>query len=200
MTNDHNDSLEIALKHYLKKSRLGSIVRAALIASFLLFIFNICYQINTLTYYGSILIIGIFLKIYFRQRHKRQVRRQAILIPIENVSIFEDSMTILTNDTPIEFQLQSCLMIQRDKFLYIKPLINIEGIRIPKVFFIIELPNDEQRLYFKSLMRIHQRRVRVVAFWMVAIWTLLIFYFLLSKLDLYYLQKLAYFITSHGKI
>ncbi len=200
MTNDHNHSLEIALKHYLKKSRWGSIVRAALIASFLLFIFNICYQINTLTYYGSILILGIFLQIYFRKRYLKRVRRQAILIPFENISVFEETMTIFTHNAPIQFQLQTCIMIQRDKFLYVRPIINIHDEKISNFIFITELPGEKQRLYYKSLIRIHQRKLRIVARWSLTIFIVLTLFFLLWKLDLYYVLKLIYIITSHGKI
>ena len=200
MTNEQKSSLEKALNIYMKKSKLGSIVRAALLASFLIFLFNICFHINTLIYYISFFIVFILLYIYIRKRYVRRLKRRAIMVQNENVGVIDDIMTIINDDILIEFDLEDCIMTQRDKFLYVRTVENIQGEKIANFFFITELPSEKQRLYYKSLIRIHQRELRVVARWAVAISTLLTLFFLLSKLDLYYLLKLVYIITTHGKI
>ncbi len=200
MTNEQKSSLEKALNIHMKKSKLGSIVRAALLASFLIFLFNICCHINTLIYYISFFIVFILLYIYIRKRYVRRLKRRAIMVQNENVGVIDDIMTIINDDILIEFDLEDCIMTQRDKFLYVRTVENIQGEKIANFFFITELPSEKQRLYYKSLIRIHQRELRVVARWTFAISTLLTLFFLLSKLDLYYLLKLVYIIITHGKI
>ena len=200
MTDNSQADLQLAIKIYKKTYNKIFSLRDAFIASFLMFIINMCFHINVLAYYIGFILCYIIIRILFIRRYLSKLNRSAYMLPEENV-IFEKGTVLIHDGELIIFsRINDCMIIQREGFLFVKPYRTSAGDIVRNYIFIIKVSTCEKCEENEERTIPNRKKIRIKYFSVWTIILLLTLFFLLSKLDLYYLQKLAYFITSHGKI